>query len=78
MGMSSPYIQYNINTPTNYKDNFNLELAFSIYLCIVAAIFLFRLPNRYSIENGSCNFKVLRASNITFLSSFRIGHYQKI
>jgi len=78
MGRSPPYNQYNDNTSLTYMYNSNLKLAILMYFIMIAAIFLLILPSKYSIENGSSNFRVLRFLYILFLSEARIGQDQKM
>jgi len=47
-------------------------------LTMIAAIFLFKFLNKYSIENESSNFRPLRVLHIIDLSNDISGHDKKI
>jgi len=61
-----------------YKEIFNLKFATPANLNRIAAIFLFILPIKYSIEKGSNKFKDFSKTSSFLLSSFNKGHTQKM
>jgi len=61
-----------------YKLIFNILKANLVNSTIMEAIFLFELPIRYSIENGSNNPIFLSNLYILLCFTFNKGHAQKI